>query len=165
MSTEPLFIPQQMSEAEIDAFLQKHVFGHLGCYDGTFPHVYPMAYVYDGDFLYGQTTAGTKISHMRQHPNISFQVDELLGHAWSSVLLLGSFEELNYAAVSHTRMKQIVEILSQQIGTVQSTVGLDLVHSVKKSNSVGDAKEPLLFRMRILQKSGRHMSYIEPASA
>ena len=61
----------------------------------------PVHYVYDGDWLFGRTSMGTKLATLAHRPWCAFEVDEI--HAmfdWTSVVVKGSFYLLDPADCS-----------------------------------------------------------------
>ena len=55
-----------LTDKEIDEFLMAHKIGNIGCCLNEKPYVFPMAYVYHEDVIYGQTTIGKKIEAARR---------------------------------------------------------------------------------------------------
>jgi uncharacterized protein len=86
----------EMSEEECRALLARLEFGRLATAYRNQPYVVPIYFAYDGrDQLYGFTTLGRKVEWMRSNPLVCVEVDDILSHfRWSSVIVLGRYEEL-----------------------------------------------------------------------
>jgi len=53
--------------------------------------VEPISYVFADDWLYGRTSPGTKLTTVRHHPWVAFEVDEIEGRFdWRSVVVHGA---------------------------------------------------------------------------
>lgn len=85
----------ELSEQQINNVLSSQVIGRLACSDGVHPYIVPVTYMYDGDFIYGQTSEGTKLNILRKNKHVCFEVDIMMDmRNWQSVIVKGSFEEL-----------------------------------------------------------------------
>jgi len=85
-----------MSLEECRDLLARLDFGRLATAHQNQPYVIPIYFAYDGhDHLYSFTTLGRKVDWMRSNPLVCVEVDEVLSHfRWSSVIVLGRYEEL-----------------------------------------------------------------------
>ncbi|NOS67438.1 MAG: hypothetical protein HOO67_03695 [Candidatus Peribacteraceae bacterium] len=81
----------KLSDKEMNMLLSSEVFGHLGCCDDGKPYIVPMAYVYNENTLYGQTTEGKKVEKLRKNPLVCFQVESLKEGQWRSVICWGGY--------------------------------------------------------------------------
>lgn len=140
----------------IDDVLTSEVFGHLACAEGQKPYIFPMAYVFYGNAIYGQTTEGKKVSILRQNPNVCFQVQKKTD-LWRSVLCWGTFEELDFDQLEQTEASMIVELLTMRLGTIQSDVGISVPFGfMEQAEPLSvDHKKSTLFRILITEKTGR----------
>ena len=85
----------QMSNEECRNLLARLGFGRLAVSHEGQPYIVPIDFAYDCDRLYGFTTVGRKVQWMRSNPRVSVEVDEVVSHfLWSSVVVLGRYEEL-----------------------------------------------------------------------
>lgn len=85
----------ELNKTEIENLLTSQVLGRLACTDGLKPHIVPVTYTYDGEYIYGQSNIGTKLKILRQNPNVAFEVERMMDMAnWQSVVVHGKFEEL-----------------------------------------------------------------------
>ena len=88
-------MPVELSRDEIDDLLASQVVGRLGLTDGDVPYVVPISYAYrDGD-IYAHSAQGRKLEALRSHPEVCFEVDDVVSvDEWRSVIAWGSFEQL-----------------------------------------------------------------------
>lgn len=86
----------EMTKTECYEALARAKFGRLGCAHNNQPYVVPLNFAFDGNnYLYGFTTLGQKVEWMRSNPLVCFEVDDVKNHnQWSSVIVLGRYEEL-----------------------------------------------------------------------
>lgn len=85
----------EMSGEECRDLLARLGFGRLASAYRNQPYIVPIYFAYEPDRLYGFTTLGRKVEWMRSNPLVCVEVDEVLSHfRWSSVVVLGRYEEL-----------------------------------------------------------------------
>ena len=85
----------EMSGEACRDMLARLGFGRLASAHGNQPYIVPIYFAYEPDRLYGFTTLGRKVEWMRLNPLVCVEVDEVLSHfRWSSVVVLGRYEEL-----------------------------------------------------------------------
>jgi nitroimidazol reductase NimA-like FMN-containing flavoprotein (pyridoxamine 5'-phosphate oxidase superfamily) len=154
----------ELSGAEMDALLSSEVFGHMGCTDGTRPYIVPMAYVYHGNALYGQTTEGKKVEVLRKHSLVCFQVQKQEHRRWRSVICWGTFEELDFRELQKPQAVEVVKLLTQRIGAIQDNVGIAVPFSFsdKAAPMTVNEKTSTLFRISITEKTGRFFEASRP---
>jgi nitroimidazol reductase NimA-like FMN-containing flavoprotein (pyridoxamine 5'-phosphate oxidase superfamily) len=98
-----------LMHTEIDHLLRTHQIGRLGVHGDGRTYVFPVAYGYDGTFIYLHSAEGLKVQLMRAHPEVCFEVEEIVSPAqWRTVMVHGAFEELTDAAARDTAMVAIV---------------------------------------------------------
>lgn len=91
----------ELNETQINNLLSSQVVGRLGCSKGKQPYVVPVTFAYDGVYIYGQTTEGTKLEILRKNPKVCFEVDTMTDMKnWQSVIIQGIFEELKAKKLS-----------------------------------------------------------------
>lgn len=108
-----------LNEQQMNNLLSSQVVGRLACTDSVRPYLVPVNYVYDGNYIYAQTSEGMKLDLLRNNPNVCFEVDAMTNmDNWQSVIIRGSFEELGDAAAEHARgvLKKKVVHLAHQYG-------------------------------------------------
>lgn len=145
-----------LSEQEINELLSSQTFGHLGCCENGKPYVFPMAYAYHANILYGQTTAGKKVEILRRNPSVCFQVQDVTETHWRSVQCWGTFEELAFEKLDGTEAARIVRLLSEHLGSIQHQVGINVEFSGGGSPKpvLVNGKLTTLFRIVLDEKSG-----------
>jgi uncharacterized protein len=89
-------IVSEMSKEECRDLLARVDFGRLATSYRNQPYVVPIYFAYDErDHLYGFTTLGRKVEWMRSNPLVCVEVEDIVSHfRWSSVVVLGRYEEL-----------------------------------------------------------------------
>ncbi len=86
----------ELNKNQIENILSSQVMGRLACTDGKQPYIVTVTYTYDGEYIYGQTNEGKKLTILRKNPNVCFEVSVMTDMAnWQSVLVFGEFEELS----------------------------------------------------------------------
>ena len=85
-----------LSEAEARVVLGRNSFGRVAYAHRNRVDIEPLHYVVDADWMYGRTSAGSKISTLAHQPWCAFEVDEVRSmFDWTSVVVKGSFHVLN----------------------------------------------------------------------
>ncbi len=142
----------QLNETQINNILSSQVLGRLACVNGIQPYVVPVAYVYDGKYIYGQSNEGMKLELLRKNPKVCFEVDTMTDmHNWNSVIVVGEFEELKKAAAKKAR-----DILFGRIFTLMtgSTIHPH-EHAVTAELDDSNRIKYVLYRIKIKNISGR----------
>ncbi|RYY14660.1 MAG: pyridoxamine 5'-phosphate oxidase family protein, partial [Chitinophagaceae bacterium] len=99
---------KSMDETQMDDLLSKQVIGRIGCYNGETVYVVPASYVYADNCIYVHSLEGLKLSIMRSHPSVCFQVDDTRNLSnWGSVIAWGVFEELVEEADKQKAMQKL----------------------------------------------------------
>ena len=151
----------EMSRAECNDALSQAKYGRLGCAQENQPYVLPLNFTFDGDsYLYCFTTLGQKVEWMRSNPLVCFEVDEVESHNdWSSVIVLGSYEELPDKPEFETARIRLQEFLQKRVMWWEpayiSQAHRDTPHSLT----------PIFFRIRIKSITGHRASADEHESA
>jgi len=84
-----------LSDQEMEELLRSETIGRLGCHAAGMTYVVPVAYAFEGGYVYSHSSEGRKIRMMRRNPEICFEVDHIASIAeWSSVISWGRYEEL-----------------------------------------------------------------------
>ncbi len=141
----------KLAEQEIEEILKDNIWGHLGCNDGFNTYVYPINFLYDGQYIICQSQHGAKIETMRQNNRVCFQIDEVENHSnWRSVMVHGTFLELTDERDRYNAIKSFVDRRMQlkvSDHTVQTPgISEQLIHESK----------PVIFRIVIDEKHGRY---------
>ncbi len=81
-----------LSRDEMEQILARNHFGRLAYSLHDRVDIEPISYVYDGGWLYGRTSHGTKLSVLEHHRWVAFEVDEIQSaFEWRSVVVKGAF--------------------------------------------------------------------------
>jgi uncharacterized protein len=76
-------------------FLRLKLAERLGCAHDSQPYVVPIYFAYESEQLFGFSTEGQKIGWMRQNPLVCVLADDIKSeHEWTSVMVMGRYEEL-----------------------------------------------------------------------
>ncbi|CCH02876.1 hypothetical protein FAES_4877 [Fibrella aestuarina BUZ 2] len=125
-----------------DHILRNQFFGRLGYAENGQVQVLPVTYLYDGQAIYGQTREGGKTRSLRQNPSVCFEVDEqATPTCWRSVVVQGVYEELQGDERQHAL---------QRLGPARLAP-----HKEPDANGVADFPSTIVYRIRILSKTGR----------
>lgn len=142
----------ELNKSQINNVLLSQVVGRLACTDGKQPYIVPVTYIYDGQFIYGQTNEGAKLKMLRKNPNVCFEVDMMTDmRNWQSVLIYGKFEELNNADAEKAKEAFFGRIFSLSTSSTIHNHEHEVVSSVDDSNRV----KHVMYRIRIETTSGR----------
>lgn len=139
----------KLTDEQIDQVLACQVVGRIGCHLAGRTYVVPIAFAFDGEYIYAHSRVGMKIEILRKNPSVCFQVDIVENMAnWRSVVLQGDYEELTTSALQLKAYKMLSARLSPLITS-------DAVKTVE-SPAPGEKKlRPIFFRIAIREKSGR----------
>lgn len=146
-----------LSDTDIDALLSSQVIGHLGCSESSKPYVFPIAYLYKDNAIYGQTTEGKKVEILEKNPKVCFQVEEVTDDGWKSAMVWGYYEDFDFSKPQSATVAAAAQLLALKLGVKQSAYGVHIPYTM------GETLEPLmvngkratLFRIVIEEKSGR----------
>ncbi len=100
-----------LSPADARSLLARHHVGRIAYAQHDRVDIEPVHYAYDGEWLFGRTSMGTKLATLVHHPWCAFEVDEV--HAvfdWASVVVKGSFHLLDPESAGNYR--RALELLS-----------------------------------------------------
>ena len=139
---------------EIQNLLLSQVIGRLACSDDYQPYIVPITYAYDGEYIYGQTTEGTKLTILRKNPRICFEVDRLKDMVnWQSVIVYGEFEELQDEDAAKAAQVLFDRVFSL---TTSSTVHR---YGLRVNEEQYDLQPPpfkhVMYRIKITETTGR----------
>lgn len=81
---------RELTRDEIDSLLARNHVGRIAFSFHDRVDLEPVHYVYSNGWLHGRTSPGTKLSTLRHHPWVAFEVDEIEGlYDWQSVIVHG----------------------------------------------------------------------------
>ena len=85
-----------LSDAEARTVLARNALGRIAYSRHNRVDIEPLNYVVDADWMYGRTSAGSKISTLAHQHWCAFEVDEVQSmFEWTSVVVQGTFHVLN----------------------------------------------------------------------
>ncbi|MET6996752.1 pyridoxamine 5'-phosphate oxidase family protein [Chitinophaga defluvii] len=147
----------QLTIEEIDLLLSRNLTGRIGCTDGSKVYIVPVSYAFNGTYIIAHSKEGMKISMMRQHPQICFQVDEIDNLTnWRSIILWGTYEEVIDQKEKYYAMKFLIGHLMKQKTKVSETAGLaEMHHEMEYAHTGENTIRPIVYRIRIKEKTGR----------
>jgi nitroimidazol reductase NimA-like FMN-containing flavoprotein (pyridoxamine 5'-phosphate oxidase superfamily) len=135
---------------EIEEILRSEIVARIAyIYEGR-PHIVPVTYVYDGESVYIHSAEGTKARAMRENPNVCVEVEQIRSMAnWKTVVAQGKVERLPDDA-----HEQAMDLLSARFAPMETseTARPSRREDVHRSEGI---TRPILFRIRLLSKSGR----------
>ncbi len=136
-----------LNDAQIDHVLLSQVVGRIGCHVSGKTYVVPVAYAFDGTYIYGHSRLGQKIQMMRKNSRVCFQVDQIDNLAnWRCVVIDCEYEELTTVR----QQNHAFALLKDRLGPIITST------AAKPTQHIGEKKmRPVLFRFKILEKSGR----------
>jgi uncharacterized protein len=143
----------QLDPQEIETLLQTELIGRLGCHAGLRTYIVPITYAYSDNSIYARTTDGLKLQMMRKNPAVCFQVDHIDDLAnWKSVVVWGSYEELDGAEAGHAMATLLGKMLPRTISAqaTQTTKTLTRQNRARTENLPA-----VIFCIRIAEKTGR----------
>ncbi|MFT5167063.1 MAG: nitroimidazol reductase NimA-like FMN-containing flavoprotein [Saprospiraceae bacterium] len=141
-----------LTNYEIDQILKSQTLGRIGCSAEGRTYIVPIAYAYDGEYLYGHSPEGMKIKMMRQNPKVCFEVDSMENLAnWKSVIIQGEFQEL-IGEPGRQAMQFFVKQLQPHLlsSTSIPSQGMSHFHQTEQSEL-----KSVVFRIQIHEKTGR----------
>lgn len=141
----------ELDPSEIDRLLTNELIGRLGCQVNGVMYIVPIAYAFDGRYIYAHSKEGMKIQMMRKNPMVCFEVDRMRNISnWQSVIVWGRYEEMKYADRKFGLQKLLPRIKS----LAKSETSMPETSGTPHQNQNGPFKS-VIFRIKVLEKSGR----------
>jgi hypothetical protein len=113
MAKRPVF--SELSAAECLAVLERNDVGRVAFTFHDRVDIEPVSYAFADGWVYGRTSAGTKLVTVLHHPWVAFEVDEIEGrYDWRSVVVHGGLYVLQPAAGDRDR-----EAYTQALGAIR----------------------------------------------
>ena len=142
----------ELNDGQMISILSSQALGRLACTDGKHPYIVPLTYAYDGEYIYGQTSEGTKLEILRKNPNVCFEVDRLTDmRNWQSVMVYGRFEELKAKEAEKAR-----KILFDRVFPLMTS---STIHSFEHevTGEIDDSTriKHVMYRIKIERMTGR----------
>ena len=142
----------ELNDTQIRNVLSSQVLGRLACTDGKQPYIVPVTFSYDGDYIYGQSNEGTKLTILRKNPLVCFEADTMTDMTnWQCVLAFGIFEELQGEAAEMAK-----EILFNRVFSLMTSRTLHThEHEVAAPEESNSRVKTVMYRIKINSVSGR----------
>jgi nitroimidazol reductase NimA-like FMN-containing flavoprotein (pyridoxamine 5'-phosphate oxidase superfamily) len=142
--------PARLTEEQIDQVLRSEVVGRIGCHAAGKTYVVPIAYVYDGQYIYGHTGDSMKLRMLRVTPDVCFEVDHVESLTnWQSVIAWGRFEELRGVEADRA-----VCLLAERIRPLVRGDGRQPADAETR-RGVMDRPWPVVYRISLTERTGR----------
>lgn len=117
---DPVFTT--LDDAQCRALLMRQRVGRLAYALHDHVDIEPVHFAFDGDWIYGRTSMGTKLATLVHRPWCAFEVDEVRGlFDWTSVVVKGSFHMLDPESGSPDAYRRAVDRLTALIPGTFST--------------------------------------------
>lgn len=131
--------------------LDRTKFGRIACSVNNQPFVVPFNFVADGkEHLYAFSTGGKKIEWMRKNPLVCVEVEEITSaDDWSTVTILGRYEELLNTPEFESERIQAHELLSSRPMWWQPAFSA-------RTDRDFQTAEPVYFRINVETISGHY---------
>jgi len=143
-------ILREMSAEECRDLLARVEYGRLATVHQNQPYVVPIYFGYDREYLYGFTSVGRKVECMRANPLVCVEVDDIVSHfRWSSVVVLGHYEELPDTPMYRDVRLQAQVLLERRVLWWQTAYA---ARQVREGSHPTDA---LFYRIHIDEITGR----------
>ena len=148
---------RSLSAGEIEEVLASETLGCLACCADNKPYVIPMAFAYKNGVLYGQTNEGKKTDALRKNPAVCFQVTQMKGASWRSVIMEGTFQEFDFTNPFAPDVAAAIVHLHERLKAVQDIIGVSvpIMTDGKPRPLTVDGKKATLFRIVVDTISGR----------
>jgi nitroimidazol reductase NimA-like FMN-containing flavoprotein (pyridoxamine 5'-phosphate oxidase superfamily) len=144
---------EKLTEQEIEELLKDNIWGHLGCNDGLNTYVYPLNYLYDGEYITCHSQEGFKVQVMRKYNRVCFQVDEIKSEKrWKSVIVVGQFQEIHDEQEDNNARKAFADrrlFLKKSESAVTPRADEKDTNIQDKNRS-----KPVIYRILINEKTG-----------
>jgi nitroimidazol reductase NimA-like FMN-containing flavoprotein (pyridoxamine 5'-phosphate oxidase superfamily) len=106
---------EALSREDAIALLERHHVGRLAFTFHDRVDIEPISYVYADGWIYARTSPGTKLTTVKHHPWVAFEVDDIKSrYDWRSVVVRGTIYFLDAArgeeeAEAHARAVEILQ--------------------------------------------------------
>jgi uncharacterized protein len=151
LSSEEAGPVRPLTVEQVDQTLRSEVVGRLGCHAEGKTYIVPVAYVYDGQCIYGHTGEGMKLHMLRANPEVCFEVDQVESlTTWRSVIVWGQFEELHGAEA-----KRALRLLAERIRPLLADNEREPADAAAHYDDV-EEQRPVVYRIRLTEHTGRY---------
>ena len=142
----------ELNDGQMISILSGQALGRIACTDGEHPYIVPLTYTYDGEYIYGQTSEGTKLEILRKNPNVCFEVDRLTDmRNWQSVIVYGKFEELKAKEAEKARAILFDRVFPLMTSSTIHSFEHEVTGEVDDSTRI----KHVMYRIKIERMTGR----------
>jgi len=143
-------VVREMSGEECRGLVARVEYGRLATVHQDQPYIVPIYFAYDREYLYGFTTPGRKVEWMRANPLVCVEVDDVVSHFhWSSVVVLGHYEELSDTP-THRDVRLQAQVLLERRALWWQTA-----YAAGQVRGGSHSADALFYRIHIDQITGR----------
>ena len=136
----------EMGQKEIQGFLEKVGYGHLGYIHEGKPYVMPMHYYFKDSDIYLFTTEGMKTHDIDANPEICLQVEEIHDPLnWRSVIVTGRADRLT----EQQDIDRAMQLIKARNPTLSPAINRTW------SDSWGRAEAIAIYRIHPIEMTGR----------
>ena len=136
----------EMSQKEIQSFLKKLDYGHLGYIHQGKPYVMPMHYYFEDLNIYLFTTQGMKTHDIEVNPEICLQVEEINNSShWRSVIVMGRAKRLT----EKEDLDHAMQLITANNPTLSPAINRTWVDSWGRSEAI------VIYRIHPSEMTGR----------
>ena len=143
-----MLIRELTEDACLEALASTNL-GRLACVQGTQPYVVPIHFAYQDYWLYSFSMPGKKIDWMRVNPSVCLEADKLRREEWTTVVVLGSYEELFDTPALRSERLLAHQLLQQRPMWWESA-------GASRAGGAPTGGASVFFRIRVEQVSGRY---------
>jgi nitroimidazol reductase NimA-like FMN-containing flavoprotein (pyridoxamine 5'-phosphate oxidase superfamily) len=140
----------ELNADEIEEVLRSEIVARIAYVHDGRAYIVPVTYVYDGECMYFHSAEGAKVRALRENPNVCVEVERIRSMAnWRTVVAQGKVERLLDDA-----HEQTMDLLSARFAPLETseTARPSRREDVHRREGI---TRPLLFRIRLLLKTGR----------
>lgn len=143
---------KNLESKQIEKVIKENIIARLGCHAEGETYVVPISYAYDGDYLYGRSFEGMKISMMRKNPKVCLQIETMKDMAdWKSVIIWGTFEELTNEEDRKTALTKLTSRVLPEVSSDMVKFTEEWPFEPQDFNQV----EGVVYRILVTKKTGR----------
>jgi nitroimidazol reductase NimA-like FMN-containing flavoprotein (pyridoxamine 5'-phosphate oxidase superfamily) len=103
---------RELSREECDAVLARNRIGRIAFSYRDQVDIEPLSYVYDGGWIYGRTSLGSKLRVLAHNRWVAFETDEMRGmFDWESVIVKGALYRLDRKGAQTETYTHAVKLL------------------------------------------------------
>jgi nitroimidazol reductase NimA-like FMN-containing flavoprotein (pyridoxamine 5'-phosphate oxidase superfamily) len=137
---------RELSEQEIEQFVQQNNYGHLALCDGGQPYVVPIHYAASEDYVYIYTTEGKKTAIVKRNPRVCLQIEDVRNNQdWVSVVVYGEAMQLR----DEVERAEAIKAISKVNPTLTPAVSIHWMDNWVRENI------EVIYRITPLETTGR----------